>query len=268
MHVLLSNRHIHPMKYKAFLSILSLGVLPASAAVMVLPAAAPGTTWQLVSASQLDSANVNLSALESNIEAALDQGGVSAIPVTMTGAASESASLTAFGSANPASYSVGSTVDVVTSNTYLASLTVVSSAGVQNPEGDVLFVKNKVSGVEVLSALGVSAEGANVESSLDNAAFFLVSPDVEASTSDSGSFTQVEGQVINFTFEAEGELEVTKPFPAAGTADIPYFVSTDAAAILRRDTMYDTYVLVAVPEPSSVGFMALSLLALGARRRA
>ncbi len=242
---------------------------PVYSAVMSLPAAPSGTAWQLVSSDNIDSASADLSTMESNMEATLNLSGGAPSPVLVSGSASALATLTAFGSVNPTSYSVGNTVDLVTANTFSTSLAVVSSAGVLNPDSDTLFVRNKVDSVQITSALGISPAASDVASVLNNAAFFLVSPDASASSSDSGSFSQIEGEMIDFTFIAASELEITKPFPVPppGSQDVSYFVDVDVTATLRRDTTFDTYELVAVPEPSSVVLMVISMLTLGVRRR-
>ncbi|MFT6238476.1 MAG: hypothetical protein ACJAQT_000547 [Akkermansiaceae bacterium] len=223
--------------------------------------------WQLVTSGQFDSNVVDVSSVETGLEASLGLVGTQAAPFAATGSGSQSVNLTAFGSPNPASYSIGNTVDLVTANTFSADLGVSNTAGVQNPDGDFIVVESKLSGVVITSGIGSGSPGSVVQSSAGNGAVILVSPNASTSASAGGSFSQIEGQAISFTFAANDELAVSKPFGAGGASALPYFVNSTVSPSLRRDTTFDTYELVAIPEPSSMSLLALAALGLVSRRR-
>lgn len=237
--------------------------LPAFSAVTSLPAAPVGTAWQLVTSGQSDAVVVNVNAVETSLEMSLGLGGSGATPLAVTGPGSATVDLIAFGSANPGSYSVGDTVDLVTANTYTSNLEVSSSGAIQNLGGANLLVDSKVSGVQISSSLGSSPSNSDLTSIASSATFFGITPNPAATSADSGSFGLTQGEAITFTFAAETRLDVN----AFGAANVDYIINPTVNASLSRDTTYDTYELIAVPEPSSLSLLALSALGLVSRRR-
>ena len=251
------------MKIIGFISLLS---VPAFSAVTSIPAAPSGFEWQLVTSNQTDSDVVDVSSVETSLEAALGLNGSGTVPISDTGFGSATASLTAFGSPEPAMYSMGDTIDLVTANSYSASLTVSSTAGVQNG-GGVLVVESKLGNVAVASAIGSGANGSDVKSVLSSDPLILISPNASATSSSAGSLSLVQGENVTFTFTADSELAIGEPFGGSG-ATHNYFLNATVDASLRRDTTFDTYQLVAtVPEPSSLVMVALAVVGFGSRRR-
>lgn len=250
------------MKYFGLASLL---VLPAFSAVTSLPTAPAGFQWQLVTSGQTDSDVVDVSGVENNLEAALGLNGTAPVPFTVNGSGSDTADLTAFGSPEPGSYSVGDTVDLVTANTFAATLSVNNTAAVSNPATAFLLVESKLSGVQITSSLGATTPASDNSVTGGTDPFIIVSPNAEANVTSSGSFSQVEGETITFTFAGADELAVS----TFGTAPpSQYLVNSTVNASLRRDTTYDTYELVAIPEPSSLSLVALAALGVIRRRRA
>lgn len=237
--------------------------VPAFAGVTSLPVAPAGFSWQLVASSQTDSVAVDVSGVESALETALGISGSASSPFTGSASGSETAVLPAFGSPEPGSYSLGDTVDLVTSNVFSANLNISSTAGVQNG-GGTLLVENKLTNVAVSSVVGSGPSDLDVQSALSADDLILVTPNATANSAVSDSLGFVQGELIDFIFSAESELAVSEPFVVLGNTH-SFFNSPTVGASLQRNTIFDTYELV--PEPSTASLALLAGLAFVGRRR-
>ena len=246
----------------------------AHGAVTNLPVAPDGFQWQLFEADLVDSVVINTTSAEALIEADLEFSGSSTAPFSASGSSSQDFTLTAFGSPEPSSYNVGDFIDVVTSNSASASLSIFSSAGILNPDEDFIFVENALNGVQITSSVGDSLSGSDSTSATDDEGVILVNPNASASVSLNPNLSQVEGESLSFSFAASDSFTFNKPTGGSGTQALQYFVNPTVNLSLRRDTTYTTFRLItnaeaggAVPEPSSVLLLALSGFALFIRRR-
>ena len=246
----------------------------ASGAVTTIPLAPDGFQWQLVQNDIFDSEVIDTSAAEAAIVNALSFSGSSAPPLTESASTSQTLSFAAFGQPEPGTYSVGDFLDVVTANTFSASMQVFTTAGVTNPDEEFVLIQSELSGVQISSALGSTTPDSDVQTALSDSSVVVTNPTANASSALSGSLTQIEGENVSFTFSASDSFSFSKPFGGSGAATLNYFVTPSANLSLRRDTTYTRFQLVTnaeagsgVPEPSSVLLAGLSLMLLLRRNR-
>ena len=217
---------------------------------------------------------MDTSLAKAGIEADLLLSGSAKAPFSDSLTSSRVLTFSAFGEAEPESYSEGDFIDLVTRNDVTASLSVSIPSGVSNPDRDYILIESILSGVQITGNAGNTFPGSALANALNDGALVLASPTASQSVTLNDSITEMQGELVPFTFSASHDLSFSNPFGGSGGSDMDYFANPTVNLSLRRDTDYARFQLVAsaeeplvVPEPSSLCLIALSGIGILRRRR-
>lgn len=257
------------MKYLPYiLSLVAASIFPSYAAVSVLPSAPEGYRWEKINSSPIENrASFNTSDVSDQARIELKISSTTAVGEEATTNTSQTIRVPSFGVPEPVIYQLGSVVQVVEVNDFSAAFGVCSIGAAYNPNQDLVLLTNIVSDLQISGPAGSSPIAAGHQSALETGQTILIEENVHPIQSYVTSLSQIQGEMVDFTFAANAALRAETPIAEAGVEAVTYFTSPVVESVLTRLTVYNEFRLVEVPEPSGSLLLLTSSCLLFFRRR-